>query len=165
MLETILFYTLGGIAVISALLVITRVNPLMSALMLVACFLTTSLIFALLAAPFIAVLQVLIYAGAIMAVFIFVIMLVHLDNTNLKPRIITLGKIIGAVAALYMVLVFIIAVWSPKFIAAPQVGTAFTSPASLGRELITKYIVPFEIISVLLLISMVGVIVLAKRKI
>ncbi|MFH1874733.1 MAG: NADH-quinone oxidoreductase subunit J [Pseudomonadota bacterium] len=164
-MEVIIFYTLAAATIISALLVITRVNPLMSALMLVACFLFTALIFATLSAPFIAVLQVLIYAGAIMVLFIFVIMLVHLDQKSLKPRIITFSKIIGASAALYLLLVFIISVWVPPFIQAPQVGAAFSSPASLGRELITKYIIPFEIISVLLLIAMIGVIVLAKKKI
>jgi NADH-quinone oxidoreductase subunit J len=164
MFETVLFYSLAGIAVISAFLVISRANPLVSALLLVVTFLTTAAIFATLAAPFLAVLQILIYAGAIMVLFIFVIMLVHLDKKNLKARLLTFGKIIGSVAALYMALVLIISVWKPPFLPAPLVGQAYLTPTAMGRALVSNYLVPFEVLSVLLLTAMVGAVVLAKKK-
>lgn len=161
----ILFYSLAFVAVAAALLVITRVNPLMSALMLIVCFLATAGIFALLGSVFLAVIQILLYAGAIMVLFIFVIMLVHTEASELKTRVMTFGKILGAAAAVYLAIVLGIAAWRPPFTAAPGVGESFTSPVTLGRQLITQFVLPFEILSVLLLIAIVGAIVLAKKKI
>jgi NADH-quinone oxidoreductase subunit J len=164
MLETILFYSLAVVAVISALLVITRRNPIASALMLVVCFLATAGIFAMLGSVFLAVIQVLIYAGAIMVLFIFVIMLIHTEPGMLKKRMITFGKILGAAAAVYLAIVLSLAVWRPPFVEAPTAGETFLAPATMGRELLTQYIFPFEILSVILLIAIVGAVVLAKKK-
>jgi NADH-quinone oxidoreductase subunit J len=165
MMEPILFYILAAVAVISALLVITRASPISSALMLVVCFLATAGIFAMLGAMFIAVIQILLYAGAIMVLFIFVIMLIQTDAGDLKRRAITFGKILGAVAAVYLAIVLGIAAWRPPFIEAPAAGEAFLLPATMGSQLLTTYILPFEILSVLLLIAIVGAVVLAKKKI
>jgi len=162
--ETILFYILAAVAVISALFVITRRNPIASALMLVVCFLATAGIFAMLDATFIAVIQVLLYAGAIMVLFIFVIMLIHTDPAELKRRTITFGKIMGAAAAVYLAIVLGIAAWRPPFIEAPSAGESFVAPITIGRELLTQYVLPFEVLSVLLLIAIVGAVVLAKKK-
>lgn len=164
-MEIILFYSLASVTVVAALLMITRVNPLISALMLVVCFLATAGIFAMLGAAFLAVLQVLLYAGAIMVLFIFVIMLVNMDEGEFKTRVISFGKILGAAAAVYLAIVLGIAVWRPPFVGQPQVGDAFVSPATLGKQLLTQYVLPFEILSVLLLVAMVGAIVMAKKKI
>lgn len=165
MAEIILFYTLALVAVAAALFMITRVNPLMSALMLVISFLATAGIFAMLGSAFLAVLQVLLYAGAIMVLFVFVIMLMHIDESELKMRVISFGKILGAAAAVYLAIVLGIAAWRPPFIGGPQIGNTFVSPATLGKELLTRYVLPFEILSVLLLVAMVGAIVMAKKKI
>ena len=144
--------------------VITRRNPIASALWLVVCFLATAGIFALLGSVFIAVIQILLYAGAIMVLFIFVIMLVHTDPSELKTRTINFAKILAAAAAVYLAIVLGIAVWRPPFISAPSAGKVFLGPATLGRELLTQYIMPFELLSVLLLIAIVGAVVLAKKK-
>jgi NADH-quinone oxidoreductase subunit J len=165
MAELILFYLLAFAAVAAALLVITRANPLMSALMLIVCFLATAGIFALLGSVFLAVIQILLYAGAIMVLFVFVIMLVHTEAEEFKTTVITFGKILGAAAAVYLAFVLGIAAWRPPFTEAPRVGESFTSPITLGRQLLTQYVLPFEILSVLLLIAIVGAIVLAKKKI
>jgi len=164
MLETILFYSLAIVAVVSALLVITRTNPIASALMLVVCFLATAGIFAMLGSVFLAVIQVLIYAGAIMVLFIFVIMLIHTEPGMLKKRMVTFGKILGAAAAGYLAIVLSLAVWRPPFVEAPTAGETFLAPATMGRALLTQYILPFEILSVILFIAIVGAVVLAKKK-
>jgi len=164
-MNAILFYTFASIAVISALMVITRRNPLMSALMLVSCFLATAIIFALLDATFLAVLQILIYAGAIMVLFIFVIMLVHTDNKFLKIRTITFSKTLGTMAVIYMVIVLCIAVWVPPFVKAPDSGISFTATQSIGRSLVTTYAIPFELLSVLLLVAIIGAILLSKKEV
>ncbi len=165
MMEAILFYILASVAVIAALLVITRANPISSALMLVVCFLASAGIFAMLGATFLAVLQVLLYAGAIMVLFVFVIMLIQTDPKDLKKRQMTFGKLLGAAAAVYLAIVLGIAVWRPPFIAAPQAGEAFLTPSTIGHQLLTTYVLPFEILSVLLLIAIIGAVVLAKKKI
>lgn len=165
MAEIILFYFLAFVAVAAALLVITRVNPLMSALMLILCFLATAGIFALLGSVFLAVIQILLYAGAVMVLFVFVVMLVHTGAEEFKTRVITFGKILGAAAAVYLAIILGIAAWRPPFTQAPSVGESFTSPVTLGKQLLTQYVLPFEILSVLLLIAIVGAIVLAKKKI
>ncbi len=165
MFEAILFYSLAAVAVISALLVVTRVNPISSALMLVVCFMATAGVFAILGAAFIAILQILLYAGAIMVLFIFVIMLIGTDPADLKRRQMTFAKILGAAAAVYLAIVLGLAAWRPPFIAAPMAGDAFLSPATIGKQLVTTYLLPFEILSVLLLIAIVGAVVLAKKKI
>jgi len=155
---------LAFIAVISALLVITRRNPIASALMLVVCFLATAGIFAMLGATFIAVIQILLYAGAIMVLFIFVIMLIHTEPGELKRRTITFGKILGGAAAVYLAIVLGLAIWRPPFVEFPTAGAMFVSPITLGRQLLTQYVLPFEVLSVLLLIAIVGAVVLAKKK-
>lgn len=165
MIEAVLFYSFAAVAVIAALLVITRTNPISSALMLVACFVATAGIFGMLGAAFLAVLQILLYAGAIMVLFIFVIMLIQTDTAELKRRQMTFGKILGAVAAVYLAIILGLAAWRPPFISAPAAGEAFVSPASMGKQLLTAYLLPFEILSVLLLIAIVGAVVLAKKKI
>ena len=165
MFEAILFYSLAAAAVVSAVLVVTRANPISSALMLVVCFLLTAGIFAMLGAMFLAALQILLYAGAIMVLFIFVIMLIHTDPAELKKRQITFGKILGAAAAFYLAIILGIAAWRPPFIGAPKAGAVFISPATIGRQLLTQYVLPFEVLSVLLLIAIVGAVVLAKKKI
>lgn len=161
-MEAIFFYIFAAVAVISALLVITRANPISSALMLVVCFLATAGIFAMLGSMFLAVLQILLYAGAIMVLFIFVIMLVHMED--MKKRVMTFGKILGAAAAVYLAIVLAIAAWRPPFVEAPEAGATFLLPATIGRQLLTTYILPFEVLSILLLIAIVGAVVLAKKK-
>jgi NADH-quinone oxidoreductase subunit J len=79
--------------------------------------------------------------------------------------VISFGKILGAAAAVYLAIVLGIAAWRPPFISGPQVGNTFVSPATLGKELLTRYVLPFEILSVLLLVAMVGAVVMAKKKI
>lgn len=165
MIEAILFYSFAAVAIAASLLVITRRSPISSALMLVVCFIATAGIFGMLGAAFLAVLQILLYAGAIMVLFIFVIMLIQTDPAELKARQMTFAKILGATAAVYMAIVLALAVWKPPFVTAPAPGESFVSPATIGKQLLTSYLIPFEILSVLLLIAIIGAVVLAKKRI
>lgn len=164
-MEFILFYILATLAIVFAILVVSRTNPLMSALSLVVCFLATAGIFALLGSVFIATLQIIIYAGAIMVLFVFAIMFVHTDKASIKPRMVTFAKVLGAGLAIYLAAVLAVSLWRPPFIYAPESGETFASAITLGRGLLTGYLVPFEVLSVLLLVAIVGAIMLAKKRI
>ena len=165
------FWIFGGIAMGSALLCITRKNPIASALWLVVTLFCIAALFVLLDAQFIAVLQVLVYAGAIMVLFLFVIMLLNLGRpgpTDIKGPV---GVLIAAVLA--GTLLFQLRVVGqatlpdairlpPGTIAAMQQQQGMV--AAVATPLFDAYVVPFEIASVLLLAAIVGAVVLAKQK-
>src|SRR6266542_606932 len=167
----IIFWAFAGLAIASALCCITRVNPLASALWLVVTLFSLAALFVLLDAQFIAVLQVLVYAGAIMVLFLFVIMLLNLGRpgpTDIKGPV---GLLIAAVLA--GTLLFQLRVVGqatlpdairlpPGTIAAMQQQQGMV--AAVATPLFDAYLVPFEISSVLLLAAIVGAVVLAKRK-
>ena len=166
-----LFWVFGGVAIASALLCVTRRNPVASALWLVVTLFQIAALFVLLDAEFIAVLQVLVYAGAIMVVFLFVIMLLDLGHPGPSDIRGPLGLAVGT--ALAGGLGYKLA---QLFRAAPptEVTIAPGSLASLAqteglvtvvaRPLFATYLLPFEIASVLLLAAIVGAVVLAKRE-
>ena len=160
-MEAILFYLLATIAVVSAVLAITRVNPLACALWIVVCFIAIGGLFGLLAAPVVALFQILLAAGAIMVLFIFVIMMVNLQW--FKGRIIRFGKVIGVFAAAYLaVVITVILLKAPRGV-APVLDDAFGSPTTLGHLLVYDFAVPFELISVLMVIAMVGTVVMGQK--
>lgn len=160
----IIFYLIAVMVVFSAAAVITRANPLMSAVWLIVCLIFVAVIFALLQAPFLAVLQVLISAGAVMVLFIFVIMLVDLEAGRLRARWINFAKVLGFAAAAYLAAVFAIAIMRPPFQEAPLSGDFYESPLSLSNLLLSRYVVSFELAGILLLAATVGAIVIAKKR-
>src|SRR5947208_1245856 len=167
----IIFWAFAGLAIASALCCITRRSPVASALWLVVTLFSLAALFVLLDAQFIAVLQVLVYAGAIMVLFLFVIMLLNLGRqgpTDVKGP---LG--VGVAALLGGVLLF--QLWILRHVAPPDAiqlppGAVARAAAEQGmvpavaRPLFGAYLVPFEITSILLLAAIVGAVVLAKRK-
>ncbi|MFQ5719219.1 MAG: NADH-quinone oxidoreductase subunit J [Acidobacteriota bacterium] len=164
-LETVLFAGAAAGAVISALLVIWQRNPVVSALFLVANLGCVAVLFLTLGGEFLAAVQVIIYAGAIMVLFLFVIMLL---NPEAQRRRFAAGPaVLGLTFALG--LLFIAALWravaamSSGAPALPEVPSGFGSAGSLGRLLFTGYLYPVEVTGVLLLVSMVGAVVLARR--
>ncbi len=167
----IIFWGFAGLAVASALSCITRRSPVASALWLVVTLFSLAALFVLLDAQFIAVLQVLVYAGAIMVLFLFVIMLLNLGRagpTDLKGP---LGLIVGVLLAgglLVQLLGLRQAAPAPGLALAPGVVARAVAEQGLvpavARPLFGAYLVPFEITSILLLAAMVGAVVLAKRK-
>ncbi len=169
MIETALFVILAAAAVVTALGVILQRNPVNSAIFLILTFFSLAGVYLLLNAEFIAIVQILVYAGAIMVLFLFVIMLLNLGKE--RKLITRLGLQKGVGVLLAAVLLFQVGI---VFKAALLEGTKGTfSPdqvARLGntetvaRLLFTDFLLPFEITSVLLLVAIIGAIVLAKKE-
>ena len=168
---TVIFWIIAAIAVGSALLCITRKSPVASALWLVNTLFQLAAIYVLLDAHFIAAVQVLVYAGAIMVLFLFVIMLLNLGRSGPSDIKGPWGKVIAGVGGLVLVgeLIVLGRVTPPFSLQLPP-GTVAASVAARGavrvvaEPLFQSYLVPFEITSVLLLAAIVGAVVLAKRR-
>ncbi|HEU4400770.1 MAG TPA: NADH-quinone oxidoreductase subunit J [Candidatus Polarisedimenticolia bacterium] len=161
----LIFYVLASIALISAGLVIWSRNSVHSAIYLVLTFLCVAAIYVLLQAEFVAAVQVLVYAGGIMVLFLFVIMLVSLTDT-LGPRVrlhATLSSVIGA-----SVVGLILSVYARGDVRPAGVGESVLRQGgnlqNVGLSLYRDYLLPFEIASILLLVAMIGAIVLARQK-
>ena len=163
--DLLLFILLALVAVVTALGMLLSKNAVYSALNLILNFCTVAVIYLLLGAPFIALAQITVYAGAIMVLFLFVIMLLGAEKLKTgetlpwqQPLAIITGCIL-AVLAVYTI--FFRPGTFPETDALP---TGFGSPESIGAKLFNDYLLPFEAVSILLLVAMVGVIVLTRRK-
>lgn len=162
----ILFYTLSWGMLTAALSVIVNRNPINSAISLIIVFFCMAGLFVMLEAFFLAAVQILVYAGAIMVLFLFVIMLLNVTQEE-KRKWNIFGVVGGATAAffiLFELIVFLI-VKQQRIIdmTSPEIGV-FGTTRAVGRVLFTKYLLPFEIASVLLLVAMIGVIILTKKE-
>jgi NADH-quinone oxidoreductase subunit J len=165
-LEAILFYTSAAGLLVFGLLVITRTNPIASALAMVAAFGALSALYALLSASLLAVLQILVYAGGIMVLMVFVIMLLNLHPEDLKPL-----KANGWVVLLCLFGVLEVAL-APLILSLVSFGhwqaaalpPGFGDITTLGEKVFADHLFPFEMLSLLLLVAVVGALVLAKRK-
>lgn len=161
----ILFGALSAIAIFSALMMVTSKNPVYSVLWLIATFFAISGHYILLNAQFLAIVNIIVYAGAIMVLFLFVIMLMNL-NKETEPRKGRWLKLAGAVAGGCLMLVLVAALKdaaSDKQAAIMNQGNTGLIK-NLGKELFTTYVVPFEISSVLFLSAMVGAVVIGKKE-
>jgi NADH-quinone oxidoreductase subunit J len=179
------FWIFAAIAVISAALCILQRNPVSAALWLVSTMFSLAAIYVLLNAQFIAAIQVLVYAGAVMVLFLFVIMLLNLGHTTSDLR--GPGTVMAAVVILGLLAVELFALWhyTPERLAMEVTGSRLANPAAVfpaGEEfqqqtlargvvggvaapLFQVYLIPFELTSILLLAAIVGAVVLAKRRI
>lgn len=166
-LESILFYGLAAMSVVSAILMITRRNPVTSVLFLIMNFFALAGLYLTLQAQFIAVIQIFVYAGAIMVLFLFVIMLLNLGDEQKLTEAISYKKIVGAVLAIGVLLelLYIIGL-APSGLPAGSLdrGAAIGTVEVVGIKLFTQYLFPFEITSILLLVAIVGAVLLAKKK-
>src|SRR5688572_28408863 len=158
----ILFWILSVVAVGSALMVVTSKNPVYSVLWLIITFFSISGHYILLNAQFLAVVNIIVYAGAIMVLFLFVIMLMNL-NKDTEPQKNKWLKIAGAVAGGCLLLVLIAALRNTEGKMAELATGEIGLIKNLGQVLFTEYVVPFEISSVLFLSAMVGAVVIGKR--
>jgi NADH-quinone oxidoreductase subunit J len=169
--ELIIFFVLAVIAVSTALGMLFSRNAVHSALFLVVNFGVIAMFFLMLAAPFIAMVQITIYAGAIMVLFLFVIML--LGAEMLRQRMSALPWQPAVAAGLAVVFVLVLGYIflfqgggaPPAQFASETVAREFGGPEAIGLELFRNYLLPFELTSLLLLVAMIGAVVLAKRKI
>jgi NADH-quinone oxidoreductase subunit J len=164
MVGSVLFFVFAGFAIACAVSMVYHKNPLYSAISLVGVFLSLSCIYVTLAAPFIAAVQVLIYAGAIMVLVVFVIMLLNLDEDKPLNRLRYLYVVGGGLGLILLVQTFFIFYAVVK---APQqaVNNAETvgKTMSIGEGMYTEYLLPVEIVGVLLLMAIIGGVVLARR--
>lgn len=163
-MEPIVFYSFGGLAVVTALLMVTRQNPIASAVWLVVCFFAFAALFITLDAHFIGVIQVLLYAGAIMVLFIFVIMLLNVGEEELKARTMQFSGFLGGAVVIYLIVLIALGLLKNPVNPFDPLPADFGYVAPVGRLLFTKYLVPFELTSVLLLVAIVGSVVMGKRK-
>ena len=161
----VLFWFLSVVALFSALMVITSKNPVYSVLWLIVTFFAISGHYILLNAQFLAIVNVIVYAGAIMVLFLFVIMLMNL-NKETEPQKNRWLKMAGAVAGGCLLLVLVAALKDTdvKQQQALVNGGSIGLIKNLGKELFTTYVVPFEISSVLFLSAMVGAVVIGKKE-
>ena len=172
-MEAALFYVFAIGILVSGAQVILRRNPVYGALALVACFFFLAGVYVLLSAHLIAILQIMVYAGAVMVLFVFVIMLLNLKEEELGEKRITAWKWIGVAAVL--VAAGVIA-WKALGPAYPDGGPTYDKAQELasqgfggvkavGRTLYLASVLPFEVTSLLLLVAVVSAVVLAKGKI
>jgi NADH-quinone oxidoreductase subunit J len=165
----IAFYLFATIAVAASLLVIAQRNPIYSVLLLIASFGALSGLYVLLDAPFAAVTQIIVYAGAIMVLFLFVVMLLnapHEDTEHdLRSHPLLRGGPLGFGLVLALTLVIELGLALGAGSRTGGFGSASTgSVQAIGRALFTEYAFPFEVTSVLILVAMVGAVVLARRE-
>ena len=160
------FYGLSALAIVSALLVITRRNPVHSALSLIFTLLSVAGLYLMLYAPFVAGVQIILYVGGIMVLFLFVIMLVNIEH-NLREDQFNKQWLVATLATLVLGGLFVFVYLKGNAI-FPGTGAALpenTNTQMVGRALYTTYMFPFEIASVLLLVAIVGAVVMAKKRI
>jgi NADH-quinone oxidoreductase subunit J len=170
MTEAILFYCFAFGTLFAGAQVILRRNPIYGALSLVGCFFFLAGIYVLLAAHLIAILQVMVYAGAVMVLFVFVIMLLNLKEEELGRERMTVWKGIGLVAVLVATAVITWKALAPAYPGAPVYDNArrladFGTLKSVGHALYVGSVLPFELTSLLLLVAVVAAVVVAKGKI
>ena len=159
-----MFYLFALVAVVASLLVVAQRNPVYSVLLLIASFGALSGLYVLLDAPFVAVIQIIVYAGAIMVLFLFVVMLLNVPREDAAewdrahPLYRPMAMRIGGTLALLM------ALQRGGGESGSFAGGAVSSVAAIGRVLYTDYAFAFEVTSVLILVAMVGAVVLARRE-
>ena len=167
-MEQLLFLLIAAVAVFSGFLVVTCKSPVNSALALVQTFVCLAALYVMLYAPFMAAIQIMVYAGAIMVLIIFVIMLLNLGTavTGQVRR----GVIWGVISSVLMLVVTYAVVSKGK--ASDMVGSMTREVVEtqghtelIGKAIFTDFLLPFEIASILLLVAIIGAVVLAKREV
>ena len=166
------FYAFAAVTVIGALIVVAQPNPVYSLMALVASFFGFSGLYVLLEAPFLAVVQIIVYAGAIMVLFLFVVMVLNVPREDAAewdrshPLFRPMAMRVGAVLAALMIIELGWALSRTPGLTAPigEDRPAVSSLAELGRVLFTKYMFAFEVTSILIIAAMVGAVVLSRKR-
>jgi NADH-quinone oxidoreductase subunit J len=164
-MQDLLFYVFSFLTLLCGFLVVANPfsrNPVTSAMFLVLAIASLAGLFVLLHAFFLAAVQVLVYAGAVMVLFLFVIMLLDVKEEQ-RRRIKKFGLITGLISVGAILGVFVNAILGSGLNGPAPPATVQGDTLSLGNLLFTKYLLPFEIVSVLLLVAMVGVVLLSKK--
>jgi NADH-quinone oxidoreductase subunit J len=171
-IPTIAFYSFAAIAVIASLLVVGQRNPMHSVMLLIVSFGGLAGLYVLLDAPFTAVTQIIIYAGAIMVLFLFVVMLLNVPREEPTPA--GMASLVGPagmkIGAVISALLAIELVWAlsrigvSSFSSDPTQIANVSSVANIGKVLFTQHAFAFEVTSILILVAMVGAVVLARKE-
>ena len=170
--DALLFYAFAAVSVIGALLVVAQRNPVYSLVSLVGSFFGLCGLYVLLEAPFVAVVQIIVYAGAIMVLFLFVVMVLNVPREDAaewdrahplyRPMAVRVGGVMAALLALELG-------WALSRTSGLSVGVADDKPAmssvaALGKALFTNYMFAFEVTSILIIAAMVGAVVLSRKR-
>ncbi len=161
-MEAILFILFGGVAVGASIMVVTRKNPLSSAVFLILALVAVAVLFVLRQAHFLAAIQVIVYAGAVIVLFLFVIMLTNVPEDRLPVERATVMRFLGVAVAGILVLEGALLAGRFSMRKDPEAGGGTVE--AVGRALFTDYLLAFEVTSVLLLAAVIGAITLAKKK-
>ncbi len=164
MATTIFFFLFAGLAIGCAISTVYHRNPLYSAVSLIGVFVSLACIYVTLAAPFIAAVQILVYAGAIMVLVVFVIMLLNLDHDKPVTRLRYLyatGGFLGVILLAQTFFIFVVVNKGPKS-TADQTKTVGET-MSIGTSMYTEYLLPVEIVGILLLMAIIGGVILVRR--
>jgi NADH-quinone oxidoreductase subunit J len=163
-MDAILFLLFAAIAVVCAISLVVQTHPISSALSLIGVMGALAVLYLLLGAEFLAAAQLVVYAGAIMVLFVFVIMLLN-AGAEKKPRKVQIGRLLGI--PLLATFLGLVSYLIQRSIPSPEAVTftSFTSVRDLGYRLFTEYLLPFEITSILILIAILGAIVLARKEV
>ncbi|NDW19226.1 NADH-quinone oxidoreductase subunit J [Dysgonomonas sp. 216] len=162
---TIIFYILAAITLGTGLLTVLSKNPVHSAVYMIICFFSISGHFLMLNALFLAVVNIVVYAGAIIVLLLFTLMLMNLSEQH-EPKKKIISRIAAAVSACLMGVVLFAALLKsvPVIETYKSVGTDFQSVAVIGQVLLDEYFLPFEFASILLITAMIGAVLISKRE-
>ena len=167
-IETIIFYFFAAVLVFAALRVITARNPVVAALHLVLAFFTAAAIWLLLRAEFLAIALVLVYVGAVMVLFLFVVMMLDINLERLREGFwgnLPLALTVGGLMVVEMIVVLGGRYFGMETLPAPSdPGAGYSNTKELGRILYTDYAYPFELAAVVLLVAIIAAIALTMRK-
>lgn len=160
----ILFYIFAGITVLTTIFVVWAKNPIYSVFSLIVSFFALACIYVLLGAHFIAIIQILVYAGAIMVLFLFVVMLLNLKDETKDRRKINLTKVFGFLFSFAVLGIIAFVIVMKIFHADLDVTNTYGNISGLAKHLFTFYLVPFELASVLLLVAIIGTVILIRKR-
>ncbi len=162
----LVFVAAAGVSVVAGVLVVTRRNPIHAAISLLVCFLAFAVIYLKLEAPFLAAMHVLVYTGAILVLFLFVIMLLNLKPEELGPEYPLRVRAVIAAVCLGLFVLLAVPLWEAPQARRPlpPVKAGYGGVEEVGRSLFETYGLPFELVSALILVAIFGGVLLARRK-
>lgn len=165
-MELAIFLMASALAIAASVLVIIQRNPIASAMYLLTSFVSQVILFIMLNAAFLAMLQIIVYAGAILVLFLFVIMLLNLRREDFGKDIKLRFKPLAIALAVVLFFETTVAISSSAMLerAQAQLPSDFGSVQAVGMELFTKYLYPFELTSILLIVAVLGAVVMAKKR-
>jgi len=165
-MELAIFLMASALSIAASILVIIQRNPIASVMYLLTSFVSQVILFIMLNAAFLAMLQIIVYAGAILVLFLFVIMLLNLRREDFGKDIKLRFKPLAIAFAVVLLFETTVAISSSRMLdrAQAQIGPDFGSVQAVGMSLFTKYLYPFELTSILLIVAVLGAVVMAKKR-